>query len=134
MNPYTVIGVTDNVIMESPFKPVDPMMVYFDPNGFKFCKYKIEAISAASKSIGDPSKQFLKNTILLFLSSTSLLTRNLGRNLLRKNSSASSRTFLQVLPFLFVVLALQVLHHSLLKNVFVKLVFAKYWVQPFNSC
>ncbi len=29
---YTVIGVTDNVIMESPFKPVDPMMVYFDPN------------------------------------------------------------------------------------------------------
>ena len=31
--PYTVIGVTDNVIMGSPFKPVDPMMVYFDPNG-----------------------------------------------------------------------------------------------------
>jgi ABC-type antimicrobial peptide transport system permease subunit len=30
---YTVIGVTDNVIMESPFKPVDPMMVYFDPAG-----------------------------------------------------------------------------------------------------
>lgn len=29
---YTVIGVTDNVIMESPFKPVDPMMIYFDPN------------------------------------------------------------------------------------------------------
>jgi ABC-type antimicrobial peptide transport system permease subunit len=29
---FTVIGVTDNVIMESPFKPVDPMMVYFDPN------------------------------------------------------------------------------------------------------
>ena len=30
---YTVIGVTDNVVMESPFKPVDPMMVYFDPRG-----------------------------------------------------------------------------------------------------
>ncbi|MEO8763763.1 MAG: ABC transporter permease [Ginsengibacter sp.] len=26
-----VIGVTDNVIMESPFKPVDPMMVFFNP-------------------------------------------------------------------------------------------------------
>jgi ABC-type antimicrobial peptide transport system permease subunit len=26
---FTVIGVTDNVIMESPFKPVDPMMVFF---------------------------------------------------------------------------------------------------------
>jgi putative ABC transport system permease protein len=31
--PYTVIGVTDNVIMGSPFEPVDPMMVYYDPNG-----------------------------------------------------------------------------------------------------
>ena len=26
---FTVIGVTDNVVMESPFKPVDPMMVLF---------------------------------------------------------------------------------------------------------
>lgn len=28
---YTVIGVMDNVVMESPFKPVDPLMVYYDP-------------------------------------------------------------------------------------------------------
>ena len=28
---YTVLGVTDNVIQESPFKPVDPMMIYYDP-------------------------------------------------------------------------------------------------------
>lgn len=28
---YTVIGVMDNVVMDSPFNPVDPMMVYFDP-------------------------------------------------------------------------------------------------------
>ena len=33
---YTVIGVTDNVIMESPYKPVDPMMVYYDPNNSNF--------------------------------------------------------------------------------------------------
>lgn len=32
-NNYTVIGVTDNVIMGSPFEPVDPMMIFFDPNG-----------------------------------------------------------------------------------------------------
>src|SRR6266487_4181748 len=31
-NPFTVIGVTDNVIMGSPFEPVDPMMVSFLPN------------------------------------------------------------------------------------------------------
>ncbi len=28
---YTVIGVMDNVIMESPYKPVDPLMVYYRP-------------------------------------------------------------------------------------------------------
>ncbi len=28
---YTVIGVTDNIVMDSPFNPVDPMMIYFDP-------------------------------------------------------------------------------------------------------
>jgi ABC-type lipoprotein release transport system permease subunit len=30
-NKYTVIGVTGNIVMESPFKAVDPMLVYFDP-------------------------------------------------------------------------------------------------------
>jgi ABC-type antimicrobial peptide transport system permease subunit len=29
---FTVIGVTDNVVMESPFKPVDPMMVFYQAN------------------------------------------------------------------------------------------------------
>ncbi len=28
---YTVIGITDNIVMDSPFNPVDPMVVYFDP-------------------------------------------------------------------------------------------------------
>ncbi len=28
--PHTVIGVTDNVIMDSPFEPVDPMVIYYD--------------------------------------------------------------------------------------------------------
>ncbi len=28
---YTVVGVTDNIVMDSPFNPVDPMMVFFDP-------------------------------------------------------------------------------------------------------
>jgi ABC-type antimicrobial peptide transport system permease subunit len=29
---YTVIGVTDNIIISSPFKPVDPMMIYYSSN------------------------------------------------------------------------------------------------------
>ena len=28
---YTVIGVTENVVMESPYKPVDPLMTYYRP-------------------------------------------------------------------------------------------------------
>jgi ABC-type antimicrobial peptide transport system permease subunit len=28
---YTVTGITGNVVMESPFKPVDPMMIFFNP-------------------------------------------------------------------------------------------------------
>ena len=31
-NTYTVIGVADNVITDSPFEPVDPMMIYYEPN------------------------------------------------------------------------------------------------------
>ncbi|WP_336517890.1 ABC transporter permease [Pollutibacter soli] len=29
---YTVIGVTENYVMGSPFEPVDPMMVFYNPN------------------------------------------------------------------------------------------------------
>lgn len=28
---YTVIGIMDNVVMQSPYKPVDPMMIYYNP-------------------------------------------------------------------------------------------------------
>ncbi len=29
---YTILGVTDNVIQESPFKPVDPMIIFYNPD------------------------------------------------------------------------------------------------------
>ena len=29
---YTVIGITDNIVMGSPFEPVDPMMIFFNSN------------------------------------------------------------------------------------------------------
>ncbi|HET9746477.1 MAG TPA: ABC transporter permease [Chitinophagaceae bacterium] len=31
-NKYTVIGVMSDIVMESPYKAVDPLLVYFDPN------------------------------------------------------------------------------------------------------
>jgi len=48
-NPHTVIGVTDNVVMGSPFEPVDPMMVYFSPDA-------ANAISIRLKNSISPKK------------------------------------------------------------------------------
>jgi putative ABC transport system permease protein len=48
---YTVIGVTDNVIMESPFKPVDPMMVYFDPNNSNSVSVRLNQTVSPQKAL-----------------------------------------------------------------------------------
>ncbi len=39
---FTVIGVTENVIMESPFKPVDPMMIYFDKGNSSWISIRLK--------------------------------------------------------------------------------------------
>lgn len=38
---YRVIGVTDNIVMESPFKPVDPMMVFYSPHTTSYVNLRI---------------------------------------------------------------------------------------------
>jgi ABC-type antimicrobial peptide transport system permease subunit len=38
---YTVRGVMNDVIMESPFKPVDPLMVYFRPGGTAYVSIRL---------------------------------------------------------------------------------------------
>ena len=42
-NKYTVIGVTSNIVMESPFKAVDPMLVYFDPRNSNSINIRLNA-------------------------------------------------------------------------------------------
>ena len=42
---FTVIGVTDNVVMESPFKPVDPMMVFFNPGAANSMSLRLKSAS-----------------------------------------------------------------------------------------
>lgn len=39
---YTVLGVMDNVTMESPFRPVDPLMIYFNPNGLSTVSIRLK--------------------------------------------------------------------------------------------
>jgi putative ABC transport system permease protein len=48
-NTYTVIGITDNVIMASPFEPVDPMMVYYDPNGSNYLSIRLNQSAQLQK-------------------------------------------------------------------------------------
>ena len=50
----TVIGVTDNVVMETPYKAVDPMMVFYNPNNASMISIRLnqaDDISKALKSI-----------------------------------------------------------------------------------
>ncbi|HWN89365.1 MAG TPA: ABC transporter permease, partial [Chitinophagaceae bacterium] len=60
-NKYTVIGVTSNIVMESPFKAVDPMLVYFDPNNSNSINIRLKASvkpQAALKSIETVFKKY----------------------------------------------------------------------------
>jgi putative ABC transport system permease protein len=60
-NKYTVIGVTSNIVMESPFKAVDPMLVYFDPRNSNSINIRLKPSvkpQEALKSIGAVFKKY----------------------------------------------------------------------------
>jgi putative ABC transport system permease protein len=38
---YTVIGITDNIVMSSPYEPVDPMMMYFGPENTNYITIRL---------------------------------------------------------------------------------------------
>jgi len=48
---YTVIGVTENVVMESPYKPVDPMMIYFNPGSSNFISIRLKPTAQLSETL-----------------------------------------------------------------------------------
>lgn len=57
---FTVIGITDNVVMESPFKPVDPMMVFFDANSANSISIRLKDPSQLQKGIQSVEAIFKK--------------------------------------------------------------------------
>jgi len=57
---FTVIGVTDNVIMGSPFEPVDPMMVLFDPYGANSISIRLKTSIHPQKVLGSIETIFKK--------------------------------------------------------------------------
>ncbi|MGC4035859.1 MAG: ABC transporter permease [Chitinophagaceae bacterium] len=48
---YTIIGVADNVVMESPFKPVDPLMVYYGQNFINVNSMRLNKNVAPQKAL-----------------------------------------------------------------------------------
>jgi ABC-type antimicrobial peptide transport system permease subunit len=55
---YTVIGITDNIVMETPFKPVDPMMVYYDPASSNSLSIRLNEGIAPQKALASIEKIF----------------------------------------------------------------------------
>jgi putative ABC transport system permease protein len=50
-NAYTVIGVTNDIVMESPYKAVDPMLIYFDPNNVNAINIRLNAGAKPQQAI-----------------------------------------------------------------------------------
>jgi putative ABC transport system permease protein len=59
-NQYTIIGVIDNVVMESPFKPVDPIMIYFEPARGNTITLRLNAGAQTSQAIAAIESVFKK--------------------------------------------------------------------------
>jgi putative ABC transport system permease protein len=58
---FTIIGVTDNVVMESPYKPVDPMMVFFDPGNSGSISIRLSNDAQLQKAIASIETVFKKH-------------------------------------------------------------------------
>lgn len=48
---YTVTGVTDNVVMESPFKPVEPMMIFYRPENSNVVNIRLNESANLKKAL-----------------------------------------------------------------------------------
>jgi len=57
---FTVIGVMDNVVMGSPFEPVDPMMVMYDPYGANSVSIRLKTTAQLQKAITSIETVFKK--------------------------------------------------------------------------
>ena len=55
---YSVLGVTDNIVMESPFKPVDPMMMFYNPNFSTTITFRLNAGVNTHGTMSDIQKVF----------------------------------------------------------------------------
>jgi putative ABC transport system permease protein len=57
---YTVVGVIDNIVMASPYDPVDPLMVYYNPNGSSMVSMRLKDGVQPQKAIKAMEATFKK--------------------------------------------------------------------------
>ena len=57
---YTVLGVTDNVIQESPFKPVEPMMIMYNPDNSNIISVRLNKTILPQKALAAIEPVFKK--------------------------------------------------------------------------
>jgi putative ABC transport system permease protein len=57
---YTVIGVTDNMVIETPYKPVDPMIIYYDPKGSNVITVRLNRSVSPQKALINLGSLFKK--------------------------------------------------------------------------
>jgi putative ABC transport system permease protein len=58
---YNVTGITDNVVMESPFKPVDPVMTFYNGNFSSFVSIRLKDDANLQQSLAVMEKIFNKH-------------------------------------------------------------------------
>ncbi|HUQ65993.1 MAG TPA: ABC transporter permease [Flavitalea sp.] len=58
---YNVIGITDNVVMESPFKPVDPLMMFYDKDFSSVVSIRLKEGAQIKISLTKFEKIFARN-------------------------------------------------------------------------
>ncbi|HEU5168239.1 MAG TPA: ABC transporter permease [Chitinophagaceae bacterium] len=57
---YNVIGITSNIVMESPFKAVDPMLVYFDPRNSNSINIRLKTSAKPQEALKSIETVFKK--------------------------------------------------------------------------
>jgi putative ABC transport system permease protein len=48
---YTIVGIVDNIVMSSPYDAVDPLMVYYNPNGSSMVSVRLKDGTQPQKAI-----------------------------------------------------------------------------------
>jgi ABC-type antimicrobial peptide transport system permease subunit len=57
---FTVVGITNNVVMETPYKPVDPMIMFFNPNNAATISIRLNQADQTSKALKSIESIFTK--------------------------------------------------------------------------